>query len=75
MGAEEVFGMTDEHKKEQCIEEIQKMYKNTKRMIREDAGVVEIDNLFKRITKSQLSSPIIDSIRYFRAHPEKIHRK
>lgn len=74
MGAEDIQSLKDPQEQEERSQEIRDMYVNAKRMIREDSGIAEIDKLFKTMTKPRLSSPIIERMRYLKAHPEEIRR-
>jgi hypothetical protein len=74
MGAEDIQSIKDPKEREERQQEIRNMYANAKRMIREDSGIVEIDKLFKTMTKPRLSSPIIERIHYLKAHPEEVHK-
>lgn len=72
MGAEDVISIQDPKEREEVRQMIRDMYKEAKRMIKEDSGVHEIDKLFKRIHKPKLTSPVIDRIRYLKKHPDEI---
>ncbi|MDD2636649.1 MAG: hypothetical protein PHW82_14240 [Bacteroidales bacterium] len=74
MGAEDVLDLADPKEQEERRQDIRDMYVNAKRMIREDSGIAEIDKLFKTLTKPRLSSPIIERIRYLKAHPEEARK-
>jgi hypothetical protein len=74
MGAEDVLDHKDPKEREARRQDIRDMYANARRMIREDSGIAEIDKLFKKITKPRLSSPIIERIRYLKAHPEEVQK-
>jgi hypothetical protein len=73
MGAEDIYDIEDPHEREERRRETLEMYVNAKRMIREDSGIAQIDKLFKTMTRPHISSPIIERIRYLRAHPEMLH--
>jgi len=74
MGAEDVMSIEDTKEHDEVRQMIRDMYKEAKRMIREDSGIHEIDKLFKRIHKPKLTSPVIDRIRYLKKHPEEIEK-
>ncbi len=74
MGAEDIQSIKDPQEREERSQEIRDMYVNAKRMIREDSGITEIDKLFKKMTKPRLSSPIIERIRYLKAHQEEVRK-
>ena len=72
MGAEDALSIEDPKEREQAQREVLDMYKEAKRMIREDSGIFEIEKLFRSIHKPRLTSPVIDRIRYLRVHPEEL---
>lgn len=74
MDAEGIPSINDPREREKRLQEMRDMYVNAKRMIREDSGIAEIDKLFKTVTKPRLSSPIIERIRYLKAHPEEVRK-
>jgi hypothetical protein len=74
MGAEDVLSIPDPQQRELAEQEVRNMYVEAKRMIREESGVREIEKLFRRIHKPRLASPVIDRIRYLRAHPREIEQ-
>lgn len=66
MGVEDIFCIGDEKTKKKEIDEFWKNFNNAKKMIRKEAGIADLDKLFMSITKSKLSSPVIDYIRSLR---------
>ncbi len=74
MGAEDVLLIGDPKEREEAEQDIRDMYKEAKRMIREDSGIFEIEKLFRSIHKPRITSPVIDRIRYLRAHPEELNK-
>jgi len=74
MGAEDIRDIEDTDQKNENTELIWNMYKLARRMIREASGVAEIDKFFKKMTKPNLSGPIIERLRYLEEHPEEIRR-
>lgn len=74
MGAEEIRDIENIDERNEEEERIWEKYKLARQMIREVSGVAEIDKLFKKITKPNLSGPIIERIRYYREHPDEVPR-
>lgn len=72
MGAEDIRDIENVDEQNEAKDVIRDMYKLARQMIREASGVAEIDKLFKKITKPNLSGPIIERIRYLREHPEEV---
>ena len=72
MGAEDALSIEDPKEREQAQREVLDMYKEAKRMIREDSGIFEIEKLFRSIHKARLTSPVFDWIRYLWVHPEEL---
>jgi xanthosine utilization system XapX-like protein len=73
MGAEDIHDVEHPQKRKERQREVLQNYTSAKRMIREDSGLAQIDKLFKTMTRPRISSPIIERIRYLRAHPEMVH--
>jgi hypothetical protein len=72
MGAEDVLAAAEGAEREELHRHVIDMYTEGCRMIQEASGVKEIDRLFKNIVKPVLSGPVIEALRYYRAHPEQI---
>jgi hypothetical protein len=72
MGAEDVMSIGNPREREERKQIIRDMYNEAKRMIREDSGICEIDKLFKKLHKPELTGPVIDRIKDLKKHPEKI---
>lgn len=67
MGAEDVLSIEDDRERAEAQRQILLMYKQARRMIREDAGVLRIEKLFRSIHNPRIASPVIDRIRYLRS--------
>jgi hypothetical protein len=65
MGAEDIYDAV-EPQKTQLLESYYKMRRETVRMIRADAGVAQIDKLFRSINRPRITSPVIERIRELR---------
>jgi hypothetical protein len=63
MGMEEVYEMKDEGQKKAVIEQFNENLRLAKKMIRQEAGIADIERLFSSITKPERASPIIDYYR------------
>lgn len=74
MGAEDVLLIKDPKERVEAEQDVREMYKEAKRMIREDSGIFEIEKLFRSIYKPRITSRVIDRIRYLRAHPEELNK-
>jgi len=74
MGTEDVLSIKDPQERAIAEQEFRHMYTEAKRMIREDSGVHQIEKLFRKIHKPRLTSPIIDRIRYLKAHPGELEK-
>lgn len=64
MGAEDILTIADEGERSQAQQRITDMYKDARRMIREDSGVAGIERLIKTVAKPKLSGAFIDLLRY-----------
>lgn len=63
MGVEEVYGMSDTEAKGERMRQFHKDLLDARRMIRKEAGISDIENVFSGITKAKRSSPIINLYR------------
>ena len=66
MGVEDICPIIDENERKKVLCEYNEKYKNTIRMIEEDAGIYQLKNLFKSINKPKFESPIIDLLNELR---------
>lgn len=66
MGLEDICPISDDNERNQLIHEYTEKYKNTIRMIEEEAGINQLKNLFKSINKPKFNSPTIDRINELR---------
>jgi len=63
MGVEEIYYINDKDEKKREIKYFNNNLLAAKRMIRKEAGIADLDKLYRSITKPKHSSPIIE---YFR---------
>lgn len=72
MGVEDIPDLPDGPEKTERIEDFHQGLLAAKRMVRKEAGITDLDRLFRSITKPKHSSAIID---YYRALLEERGRK
>jgi hypothetical protein len=70
MGTEDILD-APESDKQRLLKEFYQMRAETYRMIREDAGVAQINKLFQSINRPKITSPVIERIRYLRREQRK----
>jgi hypothetical protein len=63
MGVEDIHDIDDTDKREEEVTQFRENLRVAKKMIREEAGIADIETLFSKITKPNRSSPIIDYYR------------
>lgn len=66
MGVEDTHYIKNKKKKKEEIKRFWENFWNAKKMIRKETGIADLDRLFRSITKSRPSSPIIDYVRELR---------
>jgi hypothetical protein len=63
MGVEDIYYIEDKEEKKRETERFQGNLLAAKRMIRKEAGIADLDKLYRSITKPKYSSPIIEHYR------------
>jgi hypothetical protein len=69
MGVEDIYYIEDEKEKEDAVKNFYDDLLAAKRMIRKEAGISDLDKLFRSITKPKYSSPII---KYYRKREKEL---
>ena len=72
MGVEEIYNEQDSGEKQSHIAHFREDFRNTKKMIRKEAGIEDIERMFSSITKAKYTSPII---KYYRAKKRELAAK
>lgn len=65
MGVEDLHGLRENERRSQ-LAQFQRDWRETRRMILEDSGVIRINRLFHDINRPTISSPVIERIRELR---------
>lgn len=66
MGVEDIFYIKSNKRKKQETDRFRKNFWNAKKMIRKETGIADLDKLFRSITRSKPSSPVIDYMKELR---------
>jgi len=66
---------TQEEERSAYMDDFWEQMRSAQRMIREDSGVEQVNRYFRKITGAQLTSPVIERIRYLEAQRDKERRK
>ncbi len=61
IGVEDIYYIENPEEKEKEIARVYKHLRDTKNMIKKEAGIEEIGKLFKSITRAKHKSPVIDA--------------
>jgi polyhydroxyalkanoate synthesis regulator phasin len=61
IGVEDIYYIRNMDKKEKEIERVYKHLRDTKNMIKKEAGIEELGNLFKSITRARHKSQVVDA--------------
>lgn len=69
MGVED-FAELPESEREVHLAEFQRDWRETRRMILEDSGVIKVNQLFRAINRPRITSPVIERIRELRGEQE-----
>ena len=67
MGAEDVLDIQDEVDRDETKKQILAAYVVAQKMIRADSGILEIEKLFKKVTKPEIDSPVVEYLRELKA--------
>jgi hypothetical protein len=75
MGVEDIFDIQDKKKREQEVQRVWKHLRETKRMIRKESGLEELDKLFRSITRAKHKSALIEYFDESKREQRKKERK
>jgi hypothetical protein len=66
MGSEDVADIKNSRKQNEAAQHVRENVKSAKQMIKAEAGIEKLNRFFGRMTRSKLSSPLIDRYRELR---------
>ena len=75
VGVEDIFDIEDKGEKEKEVQRVRKHLRDTKKMIRKESGIEQLDKLFRSITRAKHKSELINYYEEMKKQQRKEEKK